>query len=142
MSDGRQQKVKSASDIRRQAALTRDVVPAVVALVLIELAVTLADPDAEAGGWSLLLWMLPLLPAAWLVRSQLRALRRADELQQRQQLAAMAVGFATMVMLSLAGSLLVAGSPDGNQAQWLQITFIGGIAAWGLALAVVTGRDR
>ena len=120
----------------------RDVVPAVMALVLIEVFVMLGDPDAESGGWALLVWLLPLVPAAWLVLSQLRALRRADELQQRQQLAAMAVGFATMVMLSLAGSLLVAGSPDGNQAQWLQITFIGGILAWVAALAVATGRDR
>lgn len=142
MSDGRQQKAKSASDVRRQRALMRDVAPAVVALVLIEVFVMLGDPDTESGGWALLVWLLPLVPAAWLVLSQLRALRRADELQQRQQLAAMAVGFATMVMLSLAGSLLVAGSPDGNQAQWLQITFIGGILAWVAALAVATGRDR
>ena len=120
----------------------RDVVPAVVALVLVELFVTLVDLDAEAGGWALLLWMLPLVPAAWLVRSQLRAVRRADEFQRGQQLAAMAVGFAATVMLSLAGSLLVSGSADADPAQWLQITFIGGVLAWVVTLAVLTWRNR
>ena len=72
----------------------------------------------------------------------MRSLRRADEFQRVHQLTALAVGFAATVMLSLAGSLLVAGTGSGDQAQWLQITFIGGVLSWLAALAVVTRRDR
>jgi len=127
---------KSTSDIRRERALIRDAIPAGLALVAVHAVLVLADPDG------VLWWMLPLIPAAWLIVVHMRGLRRSDEYERLQQLTATAVGFATTIMLSLAGSLWVAGQAGSSPAQWLQITFIGGIVSWLVALAVVTRRAR
>jgi hypothetical protein len=142
MANEAEHRSKSASDVWRRRALMRSVVPAIVALALSEILVILVDPDAATGGWAAwLLWLLPVIPATWLVIAQMRGLHRPDEYERIQQLTAMAVGFATMVLLSLAGSLFVA-AYEAGQTQWQQSTFVGGILAWVGALAVVTGRDR
>lgn len=131
----------SASDVQRDRALLRDALPAVLALVVIQVGLGVAVSGSSEGGWSLLWWLLPLLPAAWLGWAQSRSVRRADEFQRVQQLAAMAVGFGVMLMLSLAGGLLAAAG-IGGQVRWLQITFIGGLAAWLVSLAVAERGTR
>lgn len=101
----------------------------------------LLDPDGGANGWNLVWSLLPLLPAGWLVWAQLRSLRRADEYQRIVQLEAMAIGFGTVIVLSLAGGLLDAAG-IGDSRQSLQVTFILGILSWIGALAVNTWRAR
>jgi hypothetical protein len=67
--------------------------------------------------------------------TQLRSVRRADEYQRVILLEAMSIGFAFVLILSLAGGLLDAAGL-GDPAQSLQITFIAGVLAWVGALAV------
>ena len=101
----------------------------------------LLDPDGGANAWNLLWSFLPLVPAGWLVWAQLRSLRRADEYQRIVQLEAMAIGFGTVIVLSLAGGLLD-GAGIGDPRQSLQVTFILGILAWIAALAIKTRQAR
>jgi hypothetical protein len=132
---------KSLSDQARDRATIRDVVPGLVALVVVQASLVMLDPDAGASGWNLFWSLLPLLPVLWLVWAQLRSLGRADEFQRMMQLEAMAIGFGTVVVLAMTGGLLDAAG-IGNPAQSLQITFIGGILAWVGALGVKTVRAR
>src|SRR4051794_13289253 len=116
---------RSSSDTRRARAAAADALPALVALVVTELALDIIDPQGSARAWNL----VPLVPALWLVWSQVRALRRADELQRVQMLEAMAVGFGAMVVLALVGGLLEA-ADLGDPRQSLQVTFIAGVVIW------------
>ncbi len=132
---------KSISDVARDRAAVRDVVPGVAALVALQVSLIMLDPDGRASAWNLVWCLLPVVPAAWLVWSQLRGLRRADEFQRVLQLEAMAIGFATMMLLSFAGGLLDAAG-IGSARQSLQVTFIAGTVAWVAALTIKTLRAR
>ena len=132
---------RSASDVARDRATVRDMVPGLVALVLLQGSLILADPDGDASGWTLVWSLLPLVPALWLIWAQWRSLRRADEYQRILQLEALAFGFAVVVVISLTAGLLD-GAGIGDPAQLLQITFIGGVLAWIGALAFLMSRDR
>jgi hypothetical protein len=99
------------------------------------------DPDAGASVGNLVWSMLPMVPAVWFVWAQVRALRRADEYQRLLQLEALAIGFATVILLAMAGGLLD-GAGLGDPAQSLQVTFIGGTVAWVVASAVIGRRGR
>jgi hypothetical protein len=130
---------KSSSDVARYRAAVRDTMPGMVTLVVVQGSLVLLDPDGGVSGWNLLWSVLPLVPAGWLVWAQLRSLRRADEYQRMMQLEAMAVGFGTVIVLSLAGGLLD-GAGIGDPMQSLQVIFIVGILAWIAALAIKTRR--
>ena len=95
----------------------------------------LLNPQGGEGGWYLLWSLSPLVPALWLMWTQLRSVRRADEYQRVILLEAMSIGFGVVLLLSLVGGLLDAAGL-GDPAQSLQITFIAGILAWVGALAV------
>jgi len=62
-------------------------------------------------------------------------LRRSDEFQRIAHLEAMTIGFAVAMLAALTGGLLHA-ADVGSSPQWLQITFIGGILAWVIALPI------
>lgn len=79
----------------------------------------------------------PLVPALWLMWTQLRSLRRADEFQRIGQLEAMAIGFGAVLLLSFMGGLLDAAGME-NPNLSLQVTFIGGVLVWVGALAIKT----
>jgi len=132
---------KSGSDVARYRAAVRDTMPALVTLVVVQGSLVLLDPDGGASGWNLSWSVPPLVPALWLVWAQLRSLRRADEYQRIVQLEAMAIGFGTVIVLSLAGGLLD-GAGIGDPRQSLQVTFILGILAWIAALAIKTWQAR
>ena len=120
---------RSASDVQRDQAAMRDVVPAMVALVAVQGSLIALDPDGGAS-WANVAWaLLPLVPFTWLVWAQVRSLRRADERQRILQLSAMATGFAVVMVIALAGGLLD-GAGLGSPRQSLQLVFIGGTIAW------------
>jgi hypothetical protein len=127
----------SRSDTRRHQAAVRDALPALAVLVTTEVLLDLIDPQGSARAWNL----APLAPALWLAWAQLRALRRADELQRVQMLQAMAMGFGAMVLLSLGGGLLDA-ADLGDPRQSLQVTFIAGVLIWVVALVAGNRRTR
>lgn len=110
-------------------------------LILVQVSLEILDPKAGASGWNLVWSLLPLLPILWLVWAQLRSLRRADEYQRIDQLEAMAIGFATVMVVALTGELLDAAGA-GNTRQSLQVTFTVGVLSWITALAVKTVRSR
>ena len=121
----------------------RDLWPGMLALVLAQGSLIVLDPEVNgtADAWIVAWSLLPLLPAAWLVWAQLRSLRRADEYQRTLQLEAMSIGFGAVILLALAGGLLDA-ADIGDPAQWLQLTFIGGILTWVTALAIKARPGR
>jgi hypothetical protein len=125
----------SSFDERQNRATTRDALPAVVALVVSELVVASLDLDTEAHPWHVAIALLPVIPAIWLIWVQWRVIRRADEFQRIAHLEALGIGFAVAMLAALTGGLLDA-ADVGSSAQWLQITFIGGILAWIAAMAV------
>ena len=119
----------------RDRAALQDLAPGLLALVLTQGTLVVLDPGAAKDGWRVLWALSPLLAALWLVWAQWRSLRRADEYQQVVQLEAMAVGFGTAITVALVGGLLDA-AQLGDARQSLQITFIAGVLAWVVALAV------
>jgi hypothetical protein len=132
---------RSTSDVARDRAAMRDMVPALVALFVTQGSLLLRDPDGDASVFNVVWSLLPLIPAVWLVWGQLRSLRRADEFQRVAQLEAMAIGFAAVIFLSLVGGLLDA-ADLGDPRQSLQATFIVGILVWIGALAIKSARSR
>lgn len=125
----------SEFDRRQNRAGFRDAIPAVVALVVSEVIVASLDLHADTNRWHLAVALLPLIPAVWLAWAQWRMLRRSDEFQRIAHLEALAIGFAVAMLAALTGGLLDAANV-GSTAQWLQITFIGGVLAWVAALAL------
>ncbi len=135
------QERRSASDVARDRAMLRDIAPGLAGLVVTQATLLIIDPQGSASAWSVVWSLLPMIPALWLVWSQVRSLRRADEFQRMMQLEAMAIGFGAVTMLALLGGLLDAAG-IGDPRQSLQITFIVGILVWIGALAVRTTRSR
>jgi hypothetical protein len=131
---------KSTSDRARERAALRDAGPAFVTLMVLQGSLILLNPPGEPSGWYLVWSLSPLVPALWLMWTQLRSLRRADEYQRVVQLEAMAIGFGAALLLSFTGGLLDSAGM-GNPAQSLQVTFIGAVLVWVSALAVKT-RSR
>jgi len=132
---------KSNSDVTRDRAAARDVIPAIVALLVVHGSLSFLDPQKEMAGWYVLWSFSPLAPALWLGWAQLRSLRRADELQRVVQLEAMAIGFGVVILLSLIGGLLDA-ARMGDPRQSLQVTFIVGVLAWSGSSFIMKMRAR
>ncbi len=135
------QERRSASDVARDRAMLRDIAPGLAGLVVTQATLLIIDPQGSASAWNVVWSLLPMIPALWLVWSQVRSLRRADEFQRMMQLEAMAIGFGAVTMLALLGGLLDAAG-IGDPRQSLQITFIVGVLVWIGALAVRTTRSR
>jgi hypothetical protein len=129
------QERKSELQQRQDRAGLRDAVPAVIALVLLEVVVVLVDPDVEVHPWQLLIVLSPLLAGVWLGWVQMRTLRRSDEYQRTMQLEAMSIGFGVAMLVAMTGGLLD-GADVGSTSQYLQLTFIAGILSWVGAFAI------
>jgi hypothetical protein len=130
---------KSSSDVARERAAWHDLLPGLVALLVTEGSLVIADPDASSSGWHLAWSLSPLVAIALLAWGQFRVLRRADERERLQQLTAMAVGFGVFsVLLAVAGVLQAADVGDAQQQ--MQVTFIVGIVSWVAALEIPRRR--
>lgn len=125
----------------RDRAAVRDVVPGLIILFVTQGSLVLLDPHGEASAWYLVWSFSPMVPAVWLMWTQLRSLRRADEYQRVLQLEAMAIGFSAVIMLSLASGLLDAAGL-GDPRQSLQLIFTVGLLVWIGALTIKTSRVR
>jgi hypothetical protein len=130
---------KSRSDVAQEQAAVRDVVPAMVVLLMLQGSLILLDPHGEVTVWYLLWSFSPLAPALWLIWAQLRGLGRADEYQRVIQLESMAIGFGSVILLSLIGGLLDA-AKLGDPRTSLQVTFTGGVLIWATALIIKISR--
>lgn len=128
----------SQSDQQRSRAAWHDALPVVAVLAVAAVSTLLSDPD-KSTAWNVVWVAASLAAAVALVWAQVRSLGRADEYQRTKQLQAFAVGFAAIVLLTFAGGLLQA-LGVGESAQWLQVSFIGGVLAWCAALAVNSAR--
>ena len=126
----------SLSDLTRRRAAFRDLLPGLVALLVTEGSLLVADPDATSSGWHLAWSLSPLLAIALLAWGQVQILRRSDEMERLKQLTAMSFGFGVFAVL-LATAGVLQGADIGNAAQQTQITFIAGIVAWVAALGII-----
>lgn len=132
---------KSSSDVARENAAWRDAVPAIGLLILTQGSLIWFDPSRPSTPAGIVWALSPLVAVAWLVSGQVRAVRRADEFQRTQQLEALSIGFAVVVVL-LAGVGLLHAAEIGDLAQQTQIVLLSGILAWALALAVISARSH
>ena len=120
---------RSASDIARRRSASRDLVAGLTVLVASELSLIALDPDASAGPLQLAWALSPLVGIGLLVWAQVRILRRSDERERADELSAMAIGFAVVIVaLAAVGVLQAAGIGDARQQ--LQMTTGVGIVAW------------
>lgn len=122
----------SSSDVERARAASRDVGPPIVLLLLTQGSLLVLDPDGTASTWQAAWSLLPLVPGLWLAWAQARVLRRADEYQRGKELEALALGFAVVIVLAMAGGLLEAGGL-GDPRQSLQAVTVGGLLTWVVA---------
>lgn len=125
---------KSVSDVERDRAAVREIVPAMVMLLVMQGSLIALDPDGRASVGRVIWSMSPIVPALWLVWAQVRILRRSDDYQRVLHLEAMAFGFAVVIAASFGGSLLDA-ARVGSARQSLQVAFQAGLLAWLAALA-------
>ncbi len=128
----------SRSDVDRTRAAWRDAALGFVVLALAAVAMfVFDDPGLNAGT---AIWAgLMLVGTGLYVWAEVRILRRADEYQRLLQLQAYAVGFAVVVLLLQAASLLAAAELM-DPRQGMQISFIGGLLAWAGVRAVKAGK--
>ncbi|MFN0089502.1 MAG: hypothetical protein ACKVWR_04405 [Acidimicrobiales bacterium] len=132
---------KSRSDIAREHAARRDAAPAVALLVVTQGSLIWLDPSRPTNPAEIVWALSPLAAISWLVWGQIRAVGRADELQRLQQLQALSIGFAVLIVLLTAIGLLHA-AEIGEIAQQTQIALIAGVLAWVGASAVLSARSR
>lgn len=120
---------RSASDVARDRAAVRDFLPAVAGVLVLQGSLIVFDPDRPASLGTLAWSLSPIIPVLWIVWAQWRSLRRADDYQRTQELEALALGFAVMIVGTFVGTILDA-AELGSARQSLQITQAVGLVAW------------
>ena len=117
---------------------TRDFLLAMLAYA-VAVWISVSVPTTVDPVFRIPLVLVPLIPAAFALRAYLRFLSRMDELGQRIQLEALAIGFGAAGMLTFAyGFLEHAGFP---QLSYIWV-FPLMIALWGIGGAIATRRYR
>lgn len=131
---------ESQSERRRARAELKDSLPAVAMVVAAFGIMILVDPDGVSA-LSLLWAGLQIGAVGWFVWVHWRSLRRADEYQRLVKLEALAIGFATVMVLSF-GAGILNGLGVGDPRQSLQVASGAGFLAWITAYAVKTRRAQ
>ncbi|HWH15819.1 MAG TPA: hypothetical protein VNT51_13840 [Miltoncostaeaceae bacterium] len=110
-----------------------------VVLVVSQMSLIAAGPDASDGGWQLAWALSPLVGIGLLVWAQLRMLGRSDERERTLELYAMAIAFGVVITaLAALGTVQAAGI--GDIRQLLQVMTVLGIATWVGASVVLRRR--
>ena len=131
---------QSSGDRARTRAYARDFAPAMAGYVVAITAVGLwGDLDGD-GSWRYAWALLPVVPAALVVRAVARAVRRPDEYARLLHLGGLAAAFAvTMLACVVLGMLAIAGLPlPVALLPWLP--FGAGMLGWAVAAAVAGRR--
>jgi len=130
---------RSSGDLARRRAASRDLAPGMVVLVVSQMSLIAAGPDASDGGWQLAWALSPLVGIGLLVWAQLRMLGRSDERERTLELYAMAIAFGVVITaLAALGTVQAAGI--GDIRQLLQVMTVLGIATWVGASVVLRRR--
>ena len=117
---------------------TRDFLVAMLAYA-VAVWISVSVPTTVDPVFRIPLVLVPLIPAAFALRAYLRFLSRMDELGQRIQLEALAIGFGAAGMLTFAyGFLEHAGFPRLSYVWVFPLM----IALWGIGGAIATRRYR
>ena len=117
---------------------TRDFLVAMLAYA-VAVWISVSVPTTVDPVFRIPLVLVPLIPAAFALRAYLRFLSRMDELGQRIQLEALAIGFGAAGMLTFAyGFLEHAGFPRLSYIWVFPLM----IALWGIGGALATRRYR
>jgi hypothetical protein len=131
---------QSTGDRARTRAYARDFVPAIAAYVVAIVAVVAWGGLDGDGPWRYAWALLPVVPAALLVRAVARTVRRADEYARLVHLGNLAAAFGVTVLACvLLGMLTIAGLPlPVALLPWLP--FGAGLLGWAVAAAVTARR--
>lgn len=82
--------------------------------------------------------LVPLVPVVWMAVALVRHVRRVDEFQRGLLLLSLAIGFGAAMLISLAIVFLSTAGVVVPQPEWW--VFIGGMAVWGVSVAIVFAR--
>jgi hypothetical protein len=128
----------SSGDRARNRAFQRDFWPGMVAyLVLLMAVMTFGDLDGHSP-WRYVQALVPVLPAAWIVRAVIRHVHRIDDYQRVQLLQGVAVGFAVAMITAVTVGFLGIAGLSGPLAGW--VVYGAGMLGWLVAGAVAQRR--
>jgi hypothetical protein len=128
----------SSGDRARSRAFQRDFWPGMGAYLLILLVVMIFGDLDGPSPWRYAWALLPVLPAAWIVRAVIRHVRRIDDYQRVLLLQAVAVGFAVAMIAAVTIGFLGVAGLSGPLAGW--VVYGAGMLGWLVAGAVVQKR--
>jgi hypothetical protein len=130
--DSRQQ---SEGDRVRRRAYQREFWPAIGAYVLVTVTLSFWAGFEGPSPWRFLWALLPVIPAAWVVRAVLRHVRRVDEYQKLLLLESLAVGFAVAMLAAISLGFLGLAGFRPSWGPW--VVYTAGMLGW-----AVTGSWR
>jgi hypothetical protein len=120
---------RSEGDRARARAYNREFWPGIAAYVL---ATGLVSWGVDGHSpWRFLWALVPVIPAAWIVRAVLRHVRRVDEYQRLMLLESFAVGFAVAMLAAITLGFLAAAGLRLESAPW--IVYGIGMLGWAIA---------
>ena len=93
------------------------------------------EPGSAAG---VVVALVPLVPVVWIAVALIRHVGRVDELQRGLLLLSLAIGFGAAMLISLVIVFLSTAAIVVDQPEWW--VFIGGMAVWGVSVAIVFAR--
>jgi hypothetical protein len=115
----------------------RELVTAMIAYAVLLVAMLLALPYLAGSVWRFGLVLLPVVPAALIVRAVMRYLAHMDELQQRIQLMGISFAAAATALITFAyGFLQLAGVPALNWLWVFPLMFL----LWWLGITLAARR--
>jgi hypothetical protein len=125
---------RSEGDRARTRAYHREFWPGIVAYVVVTCAASLGIGLTDSSPWRYLWALLPVIPAAWVVRAVLRHVRRVDEFQRLLMLESLAAGFAVAMLAAITLGFLATAGFHPAAGPW--IVYTAGMLAWAITGSV------